>query len=181
MLWLAIALASTASPASGSSPLCRDAPGLIKTLAEEDTRPLGMTLSFASDYGVGKLLRFRTSHFLGYPGLPFREGTADVTYYTFLGHRVCELPLDATNCPELKAAEDGLRAKSYPISAAQELIPNGAYHNPSILFQATDGAGSTVRIRSHRPDHPASQNVSAAFSMIARCTREADREIYESN
>lgn len=181
MFWLILALAGSTSSASSLQPQCRDAPAVINTLIHEEPRPLGMTISFATDHGVGKLLHFRTTHFLGYPGLPFREGSSSVTYYTHLNRRVCELPLDAENCPELKTAEEALRSRAYPVSSVRQLIPNSAFHNPSILLHAKDGDGNTLRIRSERSDHPVAKDVVAAFSAIARCTTEADREIYESD
>lgn len=180
MLWLSLAIAgATAASADDLRSYCRDEPGLINRVIHEDPRPLGMTISFASDYGMGRLLHFRTTHFLGYPALPFREGSASVTYYAHLGSRVCELKLDATNCPELKAAEDMLRSRSYPVLSVQTLIPNSATHNPSILSHTQDGDGNTVRIKANRPDHPVARDVSAAFSAVARCTREVDRRTFD--
>lgn len=182
MFWLSMALAgATAASAGDLEPHCREQPGLINRVLHEEPRPLGMTVSFASDYGLGKLLHFRTTHFLGYSALPFQEGSASVTYYAHLGGRVCEVKLDATRCPELEDAENVLRSRTYPVLSARTLIPNSSTHNPSILLHAQDGEGNTMRIKANRPDHPLATDVAAALSAIARCTRDADRRAFESD
>jgi|GEM_PF-1251392 len=171
---------ATQAVAADLQPQCDDNRALVHDILQREPRPLGMAIALDSDYMGGRLLQFRTDHALGHPaGLPFREGREQVTYYAYFDRRVCQLPLDEDVCPELKTAREALQSKSYAVMPNRVLRPNGTFHPSIARFRARDGDGSLISIQAAAGEHPLFKDVSAAFSSIARCTREADREAFQ--
>jgi hypothetical protein len=138
--------------------------------------PLGLIVGTGSDWGA-KYLIVSTTHHLGVPGIPTREGATRITYYAAGRHLTCTKVLESSTCPGLDAAFRAYHDRSYAVMHNQSRLRTGAaYHPPFALLHAQDGDGNLTKIVSTQSEHPLMRDTAGTFADIASCTADVDTQ-----
>lgn len=143
----------------------------------ETPTPLGLIVGTGSDWGA-KFLIVGTTHHLGVPGIPTREGTERITYYAAGRQLTCSQVLERSTCPALDLELRAYRDRAYAVMHNRSKLRAGAaYHPPFALLHAQDGDGNVTRIVSTQSEHPLMHDTAQTFSAIASCTADVDMRI----
>lgn len=169
-------LAFLLAAATSATPHCvaGDEAATVLAATRETPTPLGLIVGTGSDWGA-KFLIVSTTHHLGVPGIPMREGTERITYYAAGRQLTCSKVLERSTCPGLDLALRAYRDRAYAVMHNRlGLRPGAAYHPPFALLHAQDGDGNLTRIASTQSEHPLMHDAARTFDDIASCTADVD-------
>jgi len=172
-------LAFLLASATSATPHCvaSDEATTLLAATRETPTPLGLIVGTGSDWGA-KFLIVSTTHHLGVPGIPTREGTERITYYAAGRRLTCSKALERSTCPALDLELRTYRDRAYPVMHKRSGLRAGAaYHPPFALLHTQDGDGNVTRIVSTQSEHPLMHDTAQTFSAIASCTTDVDMRI----
>ena len=165
--------ASASVTPTSSEPICSDGEDAIANLTKDVQKPptpLGFIIGTGSDWG-SEFLIVKSSHHLGVPGIPTRQGATTTTYYQTAQDRVCEIHLTSKNCSTLDQAVDTIQSRSYSVAHNRSDLRSGyAYHPPYAFVHIQDGDGNVTKISATWPGHPLMSDTYELFRSIKSCT-----------
>lgn len=94
MFAILLAAATSTMPHCGAG----DEASTLLAATREAPTPLGLIVGTGSDWGA-KYLIVSTTHHLGVPGIPSREGAERITYYAAGRQLTCSKVLQRSTCP----------------------------------------------------------------------------------